>query len=203
MSTPGWRTGFLLLLLLLPGRLVAQEVYEHAESGYRFPASLGVFSRKEVHRFSDRRLGVSVAYVARGMGLLDFYVYDLGLSPIPDGPDSDRARTAFVSAVRDVREAVRRGYYSHLAVTSEPGQTMQPRPGMPRFQVVTYAYTVDAANAERVVSWLLVTGARNHFLKIRYTCPASKAAEAERAVKALLVAFFEANWDRGTVRPGG
>jgi len=48
-------------------------------------------------------------------------------------------------------------------------------------------------NAERVNSWILVTGARAHFLKVRYTYPASRIVEGQIEFERLLIGFFAAN----------
>ena len=69
---------------------------------------------------------------------------------------------------------------------------MQVLVGTPRFRLTTYEYRFNAKN-EQVASWLLVTGARQHFIKVRYTCAASKAGEGNRALESFLIAFFNAN----------
>jgi hypothetical protein len=171
----------------------AQEPYEHAESRYRFPVSIGEFTRGKVTQFPDKRLGVAVGYSAPGLGTVNLYLFDYGLSAIPDGPDSDVVRKAFLSSERDVRELLKRGDYSDLTVTSAPGATLEVHPRAPRFNLTTYEYQVNRGGAEPVVSWLLVTGARNHFFKVRYTCPASRSREGQGGLEGLLSAFFEAN----------
>lgn len=182
-----------ILLLLLPIVAWAQDVYVHPASGLHFPASLENFERIAVRRYDDPKLGVQVAYGAPGLGKADFYVFDFGLSQIPDGINSDFVRSAYSSADRDVQSFAAAGKYLDLEHLVPLGSVMRPSKHELEWYVAAYKFRTSQEGSEPLVSWLLVTGYRNQFLKVRFSHLASRAKEGRVAIDALVQAFWNAN----------
>jgi len=195
-----------VLFLAVPVQLFAQRMYEHSETRFRFPEYLYlppsglVFARTEIRQYPDKRLGVSVTYyneIFRCFATL--YLYTLGLAHLSDGPESDAVKMQFSASESNIFEYGKRGDYGDLKRASAPGEIFQPKSlfqsgaSIPRFRMSTFEYVSDG---DRRVSWLLLTGTRQHYLKIRYTCPATSAFRVEAAktfLERLITSFFEEN----------
>ncbi len=154
---------------------------------------LGTSPRGEIHHFPDKGLGTSAAYKNNDLRCnANFYVYDLGHSFIPEGTESDIVRETFLESEDNIFEYARRGELSHLRRLSPSGLMTHFDAKSPRFLMSIFEYV---AGGELRVSWLFVTGTRQHFFKIRYTCPASQPTAAGEALRRLVTSFFEANAD--------
>jgi hypothetical protein len=184
-----------LWLFILPALAWGQGLYEHAESGFRFPAHLGAFERTSVHRFDEPKLGVQIGYVAPGLGRLDVYVFNYGFSEIPKGIKSDLVRTAYSSADRDVQSLAKSGQYLELERVIPLGGVMALSTDDTEFYVASYKLRPNRANADPLLSWLLVTGLRNQFVKIRYSHLASEEQKGRAELDRLVAAFLATNKD--------
>jgi len=183
----------LLALLLFCAPAWAQSGYEHPDTRLAFPARLAAFEFASVHRHEDPRLGVQVSYVLPGLGKADFTVYSYAQKRIPSGVESELVRSAFRSADRDVYSLYESAQYLELKRLVPLESILEPVDGKPEFYVAAYTYRPGREDAGRVVSWLLVTGLRNHFFKVRYTHTADEAEKGRLALGRLLAAFFEIN----------
>lgn len=182
----------LILFFILPAIAPAQEFYEHS-SGLRFPAAIGKFQRMPVRNYDDPRLGIQIPYIAPGFGKADFYVFDYGLSPIPDGSNSDFVKSLYAAADKDVQSFAATGKYLDFekalplgSVIHFPGQQLE-------WLVASYKFRFTQESSEALVSWLLLTGYRKHFIKIRFSHLASRENEGRPAIQALLEAFENNN----------
>ena len=171
----------------------AQSGYEHPDTRLAFPPRLAGFEFASVHRHADPRLGVQVSYVLPGLGKADFTLYSYAQKRVPGGIESEQVHSAFRSADRDVYSLYESAQYLELKRVVPLEGILKPVGGKPEFYVAAYTYRPGRENADRVVSWLLVTGLRNHFFKIRYTHAADEAEKGRLALGRLLDAFFEAN----------
>ena len=186
------------LVFVLPVQLLAQPAYMHPDSGYLFPAYLGStdtkeFVRAEIEHYPDKNLGTRVSYKNGIAGCFaDFYLYNHGHSRIPDGPESDVVLETFSESEANIFEYARRGVYDNLRRLTPPGEVTPKYFESPPFRMSIFEYEVSG---ELRVSWLLVTGSRQHFLKIRCTCLASESRQAIDATTRLITSFFEANKD--------
>lgn len=183
----------LIFLVLLPSVAWAQGLYEHPGTNLQFPAKLAKFERTRVQRYDDPKLGVQVSYVIPDLGKADFYVFDFGLTAIPSGINSDMVRSMYASADRDVQSFVESGQYLEFEKLVPLGAVMRTKNGNIEWHVAAYKFRLNHVNAEPVVSWLLLTGYRNQFVKIRFSHLASRAETGRSEVGALLQAFGEAN----------
>jgi hypothetical protein len=195
------RSTIAALFFVLPVQLVAQPAYKHPESGYRFPERLHmpysvVFFRIKIEQYADKRLGVLVSYQNESLRCFaSFYLYTLGLAHIPDGPESEPVNMQFPAEESNIFEYGRQANYTDHRRTSLPGSTMQASPQTPLFRMSTFEYVRDG---EPRISWLLLTGTRHHFLKIRYTCLATSPLRIKGAkvfLERLITSFFEENAD--------
>lgn len=183
----------LILFVLLPSIAWAQGHYEHPGTNLQFPAKLAQFERAQVRRYDDPKLGVQVSYVIPELGKADFYIFDFGLTAIPSGINSDVVRSMYVSADRDVQGFAESGLYLDFERLIALGTVMRTKGNNLEWYVATYKFRPNRENAEPLVSWLLVTGYRNQFVKIRFSHLASRAETGRSEVFALLLAFGDAN----------
>jgi hypothetical protein len=181
-----------ILLLLMPLLTWAQE-YVNAASDLHFPQRLDAFERIGVQRYPDPKLGVQVGYAVRGLGKADFYIYDLGLTAIPDGPDSKPVQSAYADADQDVQNLAQAGNYLDLKRLLPLGSTLRA----PRCQLVwaaaSYQFRINREGGQPMTSWLLVTGYHQQFLKIRFSYLTARAKEGRAALDGLLQALEQAN----------
>jgi hypothetical protein len=180
-------------LLLLPVLAGAQGLYEHPASKLKFPARFGPFERTTVHRYDEPKLGISVTYSAPGLGRADFYIFDYGLKAIPDGVRSEPVRAAFAAADRDVQSFSQQGQYLDLERTIAPGTVLRIGEGGLEWLAAAYRFRPAQGNAGPQNSWLLITGTRGHFVKLRYSRPAAGEGDARAEAATLIVGFAEAN----------
>lgn len=145
-----------------------------APSLFKLPQNIGPMRFSGESRFSDRRMGRSFAYNASGISL-NLYVYDYGLSDIPDGPDSVAVCEQFESAKREIE---RGGNYQNVVFGGEFSRAMKAGP-MP-FVAREAVYEFDR-NGIHAVSALWVTAADGYFLKLRLSLRAEVADEFEDA----------------------
>lgn len=168
-----------VLSLVLPAPLRAQSAdvqsksYVHPASGYRFPdvleSELLDLFRSDVTEHTDERLGVAVAYDSGFKCFANFYLYNLGLMDIPEGPASRAVKMQFAVASGNVFRTASEDQWGNFRRTSSPNSMMQLLAGTPVFLYDTFEFVFEG---RPFVSWLLLTGSRQHFLEIRYTCNA-------------------------------
>lgn len=129
-------------------------------------------------------LGQSIGYNAPGIAAT-VYLYTMGLTSVPDDVDAPALREHFEQACRDITQLVRHGIYREARKLSENtvawGSEGERRMLHAEFRIV-------ARGAPRR-SHLYLAGFRNHFLKIRFTCEESAAADGERLCLALIEAL--------------
>jgi hypothetical protein len=146
------------------------------------------FTRDEVHRFDDPRLGYSVTYRSPAGLAATVYVYTGGVAAIPDGA-SEVARAELAKATADVMEAKRRGVWTSV----DGGQPREERFGTGPRPLAVWAASFRLGHAEgEAISDLYVTGRRGEFVKIRCTYLSERKVECERDRARLLDALAAA-----------
>lgn len=192
------RSTIAVLFFVLPVQLHAQPAYKHPQTGYLFPVHLGStefkeFIRGEIHQYPDKGLGTSVSYKNDdAQCFADFYLYNLGLSRIPDGVESDIVHYNLSESESNIFEYERRGVYQNVRRITPPGLVTHLGPRTHPFMTSVFEFV---AGEERRVSWLFVTGTRQHVLKLRYTCHVSHLKLGKDALGRLITSFFETNAD--------
>jgi hypothetical protein len=140
-----------------------------APSLFKLPQNIGPLRYSGERRFSDRRMGGAFAYNTTGISL-NIYVYDHGLSDVPDGPDSVAACEQFESAKREI---VAGGNYQNVSLRGEFTRLMKAGVG-PAVREAVYEFDRNGTHA---ISALWVTAADGYFLKLRLSLRAEIADE--------------------------
>jgi hypothetical protein len=146
------------------------------------------FERLDVHRFEQAGLGYSIDYRAAGGVRVSLYVFDFGLKEIPDGPFSPVARQVFDQAKGDIRRAKEQGIYQDAVELSNEVVLLGDDAEGPLLRKATFQLRRNDADH---VSYIYVTGHKNHFFKVRVTLPADDQAAHEKLAARLLTRVGE------------
>lgn len=142
--------------------------YRFAAIDVEFPLRIGAFELRQHQRYSDPRLGESLAYDLRGgIGLANLYVYDAGQAQIPDGVESAPLREQLGMARMDLE----RGWRVRFPGTPEPSfqGTRMLRCG--QVSLIEARYRARNASQTELDTRVLMTGYRRQFIKLRVTLP--------------------------------
>ena len=144
------------------------------QTGVRFPKQLGDMHINVVDDFRELSPDLGRAF---HYGFADIkvsiYVYNLGRAEIGSGIGDPETRESLDGAVRDVYHQGELGYYLDITVTEPRSIALETATGKQDFLWVKFTYTeVDGDLSVDKNSWLLVTGHKDHFFKVRYTCAA-------------------------------
>ena len=129
-----WMLFFALCFLYVTNSF-AETAYIDRKTGFIFPQSIGVFNFDNKREYDDPRLGYGLNYRSENNILLTVIVYDLGLIDIQDGTDGPKVRAQFNEAKKDIRVAVRQGYYRSV----EPLSNLN---GLPIRRIVVIVRTI-------------------------------------------------------------
>lgn len=166
----------------------------HAATGLVFPPAIGAARLERSTDFArvpggNAALGVSYSYVVPGRVVVTVYVYDLGRR-IPEGVATTAAAAELDDALAVIHEAARRtGRYRDLRTVQAP--TTCPY-GATVFRCATMA-AISGSGAMPVLTKAMVTGYRQHFLKLRIDWRQNSPgddAEVERVVQTLVGAIL-------------
>jgi hypothetical protein len=185
----GLVAGIAVLLALTaaaqPARVPAPE--RNVETGLVFPDTLGparkVGSTDYGQSNAAPELGYAWNYKTQAIATT-FFVYNFGIAEISPGPRGSVVMTQFQQAIADIEMSARAGRYEQLAPSKGPGDCAI---AVLVFRCITFT-AVHPGDKRPVFARLLVTGYRNHILKIRQDWP-QNAPEAAREVDAVVQAF--------------
>lgn len=145
--------------------------------GVDFPDRLGGFTLKGRTQFPKASDGATTVYEGNDVrGAI--YVYDGGVSPIPDGVASQQVSKHFLQTQMALMQASAGG---GAKVRPVKGATMSSFPGCgPQFQ-----WRSDAIEMEgrEMITRTYLTGYHNRFVKLRVTHPRGSDAGAEQFVQ--------------------
>jgi len=188
-----------LLLALGAGGLPAAPLGDNTvkllPSKLRLLQNIGPLRYTGTNRYSDRRLGRSFGYGVSGISLT-IYVYNYGLSGIPDGPDSVSACEQFERARHEIENG---GNYQNVVLRGQSTRRMADRANAPLVREAHYELDRNGIHA---VSVLWLTAADGHFVKLRLSLRGEVADELEDARQQILVELAEAFAAR-PARPAG
>ena len=147
--------------------------------GIDFPDRLGAFTLKGRTQFPNPKEGATIVYEGndtRGA----IYVYDGGVSPIPDGVASPQVSKHFRETQMALLQASAGGP-GRAKVRPVKAATMSAFPGCgPQFQWRADAIEIDG---NELVTRTYLTGYHNRFVKLRVTHPRGGDAAAEQFVQ--------------------
>jgi hypothetical protein len=163
-----------------------------AATGLLFPGGSNQWLRIGFHEHEPKeRFGVSYAYKREGMmdGTLTCYVYNLGLTDIPDGADSDRVRIEMLDTFRSVPSV----WMPQGATVTDlwPISAIRTQ-GDNRLVAYFGAHLItqgDTAN----VSLSVVSAYKGSFIKLRYTFPGRDLQAAIDDLTGFVYLLFKAN----------
>jgi hypothetical protein len=160
----------------------------HAPTSLVFPAHIDQAERYASTDYGKAMnrpdLGYSWNYRVTGLMVATVYLYTLGQTAIPAGAHNPLVLGQFEQAWNDIHGLAKSNRYDELALMKEPADC--PVAAIV-FRCVTLA-AVQSSNKRRVATALMVTGYRNHFVKLRIDwLPGSAPAEA--AVRGFIDAF--------------
>jgi hypothetical protein len=130
------------------------------------------------HTWPDKRLGSAYEFHAAGMKL-DVYVYDAGVTDIPDGARSQAVCLEFEQAKRGVEQ----GGFQGVVLKREQLARMGPGQELPLTREAVYEATMQDV---QVVSYVWITGVSKHFVKLRFSAKQELRDELADARSAVL-----------------
>lgn len=132
----------------------------------------------------DKRLGMSYKFTAPGV-LVDIYAYDAGLTGIPEGAASRPVCEQFEQAKAEVLQ----GGYKDVVLKGEQLARLSPTQEPPLAREAVFEAVMQDTPS---ISYVWITGAAGHFIKIRFTINAQLRYEVEDARRAVLNAAGDA-----------
>lgn len=137
----------------------------HPATGLVFPpqiANAQKFQSMDYGKTMNRpELGYGWGYSVGRLLLATVYVYNLGVRTIPDGASSPPVTAQFQQALEEIRQAAALKKYDQLKVVKGPADCTL---GSITFRCITLS---AVQNNQPLYTGLMVTGYRNHFLKLR------------------------------------
>lgn len=167
--------------------------WEHAETGLRLPDELAKMRAEQVFHYGEAALGYSVRYSdekARLRG--DVYVYPCPKKAVSAGEIKQALRESAGSALGEVEEMQRRGFYKKLKTGEgeyQPFDLIPETAGVSGLLSLPMQYIIvekdDAGSNETAVgSFLGIMILKNHLVKVRLTYPlAGEEKEQEKLDK--------------------
>ncbi|MEW5725648.1 MAG: hypothetical protein AB1896_21240 [Thermodesulfobacteriota bacterium] len=162
-----------MVLLHLPGCAAVPAGppagYLEPRTGLVFPDWLGTTSRLKVQEFDDPRLGVTIFYQGHDpYAAINLYIYNMGYQTIPWGVSSPVIKDEFIRAAGEIAALEKMGRYQEVTREYDMEITIRTRGGPLPALLARYGFVTKETPT---VSFLVLTGYRNNFLKIRYSFP--------------------------------
>ena len=159
-----------------PKVALAPAPYFDNKTGIYFPGQIGSLYRQPIIYLEEKSPGLGFAVSYRSdEAKIDIFVYDLGASVIPVGPDSKIAKQNFKDALENIRKATDRRIYSNFKLVDQTELVFAK-------QSFHYARVSYEENLLLKDSHLLLSGLNNQILKIRATINASSNFDFWRAL---------------------
>jgi hypothetical protein len=163
----------------------AQESVKLLPAPLELPTRIGPMQYDgKPNKYEPAALGVSYQYNAPGLSLT-VYVYDAGVTSIPDGGDTPANCYLFEQTKREIGAAG----YSEARLVSEQLARLSPPDDAPLAREAVFEFV---RNGQPTLSYLWMTSVAKHFVKVRFSMNASYRHEAQQARRALLAAIGDA-----------
>jgi hypothetical protein len=183
----------ILLLAALPATAAT---YTDKATKLQFPDKLGSWERSDVHHFDEAALGTSIGYQHPLTGVATFYIYSNGLKKIPTGGKSDMVKREFASVLKQIETLYSGEKYENLKKVMDAAPEVTSNGKTATLLASIYSFSVRGEHPPQRLSYALLTGYRNRFLKLRFTLPADVEKTPERGqeeLKQLVTALLLAN----------
>jgi hypothetical protein len=173
-------------------RLAADTPYINAATELRFPAAVQQLHRIGVQQYPDPRLGVAISYRS-GQEHADIFVYDKGLSLIPNGARSPEVWSEFIQSRSNLVRMYNQKPYTNgreimytapaedtaqLSVLPKASDSASSTSSIGRSEgkvatfhvaMITATKALSTGQEEALSTWVLITGFRHQFAKLIYT----------------------------------
>ncbi|GEM_PF-3474071 len=137
------------------------------------PKKIETFDAEMPNTFGDKRLGASIGYNDKEDTAITAFLYDYGYADIEDGIFSEIINTSKESAIEDVKEYEKRGYYGNVKIISD-GRKEFILNGKNTIDTLWTSYSYEIIDPRvkgfaSVISDLYIVGLRGYICKIRVT----------------------------------
>lgn len=152
----------------------------------RLPARVAGLNLEGVEQYPDPRLGVMVRYGIPPLIKADAYLYDLGLTDIPDDLESPQVETLFEESLQGVTTAAEQGVYLDFELLGSGYIKLPPESPEPFFLGATFSYRQNPKasvpvvfpgtdgtvhDVGRIVSHMALRVDRGYINKVRFNHP--------------------------------
>lgn len=196
----------IVALLLLTAAPAIAATYTDKATKLRFPDKLGPWEKTKVHHYPEPGLGTSVGYQHPIVGIATIYIYDKGEKEISSGGKSDLVLEEMALVKQEIEQVYSGEDYANLKHIMDAAPSVEGSGKAATLLASVYSFDAVREQPPQRMSYALMTGFRNRFLKLRYTLaadaertPERGRAELQRLVTALLTAnkqhasaFFDA-----------
>jgi hypothetical protein len=160
----------------------------------RFPSTLSGLPLVETIDYEAKGhagLGYSISYGSRDSLFVTVYVYDMGLSGIPDGADAPQTQEQLRKAMGDIFQAERMGAYQNVAKVRDTTIVIGGPAAGKGIRAAGAVFNLEV-RGESKTSHVYASGYRGSFVKLRCTYAHESATEAqsEEAMKRFFVALW-------------
>jgi hypothetical protein len=184
---------FQLALILQAGAATFNE----KTTNLQLPDAIGAWQRRNVIRFPDKQLGVEIDYQNRDGAIAAFYVYNRGLARIPTGAENSAVKKEF-GTVQQEMLAIVTSRFTEVSKLLESHPTIKGTGKKATLSVAAYQFR-EKPKGRRHLSWLLISGYKNQFLKLRYTHSFDRGKpdfdRGQVDLKQLVTGFLDKNAD--------
>ena len=160
----------------------------------RFPSTVAGLPLVETIDYEAKGhagLGYSISYGSRDSLFVTVYVYDMGLSGIPDGADSPPTQEQLRKAMGDIFQAERMGAYQNVSKVRDTEVVIGGPEASKGLRAAGAIFHLEV-RGEPKTSHVYASGYRGSFVKLRCTYAHEPASEAqsEEALKRFFVALW-------------
>ena len=155
--------------------------YTDKATKLRFPEKIGAWTRTDVHKYPQASAGTSISYKHALSGVITLYIYTNGVKKIPTGGNNDIVRGEFESVVQEIESVYGTDEYKDFRTVMTAAPEVQAPDGRTATLLASvHNYTNPETHPATHVSFALLTGYRNRFVKLRYTLPGDIEKTPER-----------------------
>lgn len=145
------------------------EIYTNLETNIKFPPKLSGWTRSDIKLFPLKQAGVQIDYLRAGSAKTSIYIYNGGIADIPTGIDSEVIKSVFEVSQKEILNLVDSGKYNKVQKLQDSTQILTIDNNTVKALVSQYRITGTENLQQPIFSWIILTGYKGHFLKIRCT----------------------------------
>ncbi|PTY06720.1 hypothetical protein DB346_00180 [Verrucomicrobia bacterium LW23] len=153
--------------------------YTDAATGLNFPQDLAGQTRGIAQDFESKMpgLGSSIGYSSPSGAKSNIYIYNMKKRGIPADPNNEVIREELERSKGEVFALQDKKLYSDVREL-DTGIATMGKNGAPKMRYIKLSF--NTKDGVPVISYLLMTGYKGNFFKIRYSYPASLGDDADK-----------------------